>query len=152
MSTAVTIRKAHSADLEPMANLLKRLFSIEADFSADRSRQLEGLRMLLGNPRACILVADHGGDVVGMCTGQVMISTAEGGPSILVEDVIVSSDFQGRGIGSLLMQGLYNFAEKNRATRLQLLADYDNNSALKFYDKIGWTRTSLICLRKKNSV
>ena len=152
MSTIVTIRNAHSADLEPMANLLKMLFSIEADFSADRSRQLEGLRMLLGNPRACILVADHGGEVVGMCTGQIVISTAEGGPSILVEDVVVREDFQGRGVGSQLMQGLYGFAEENRATRLQLLADCDNRPALKFYKKIGWDKTGMICLRRMNNI
>ncbi|WP_320172097.1 GNAT family N-acetyltransferase [Maridesulfovibrio sp.] len=152
MSTAVTIRTARSADLAPMADLLKMLFSIESDFSADRSRQLEGLKMLLGNPRACILVADSGGEVVGMCTGQIVISTAEGGPSILVEDVVVREDFQSRGIGARLMQGLYEFAEENRATRLQLLADCENEPALKFYNKTGWDKTSMICLRKKHSL
>ncbi|WP_432738263.1 GNAT family N-acetyltransferase [Maridesulfovibrio sp. FT414] len=151
MPATATIRTARSADLEPMANLLKMLFSIETDFSADRSRQLTGLRMLMGNPRARILVADHGGEVVGMCTGQIVISTAEGGPSILVEDVVVREDFQNRGIGRLLMQGLYEFAEENRATRLQLLADCDNQPALNFYEKTGWGKTKMICLRRKNS-
>lgn len=150
MSTTVSIRTAHSADLEPMANLLKMLFSVEADFSADRSRQLEGLRMLLGNPRARILVAESNGEVVGMCTGQVVISTAEGGPSILVEDVVVRKDFQKQGIGSRLMQGLYEFAEENRATRLQLLADCDNQPALQFYKQKGWSSTKLICLRRNS--
>ncbi|WP_027723051.1 GNAT family N-acetyltransferase [Maridesulfovibrio zosterae] len=152
MPTTIAIRNARSADLEPLADLLKMLFSIEADFSVERSKQLDGLRMMLGNPRASILVADHDGEVVGMCTGQIVISTAEGGPSILVEDVVVRKDFQGQGIGLMLMKGIYDFAKKNRATRLQLLADCDNSTALEFYDKIGWERTSLICLRKKHSV
>lgn len=151
MSTTVHIRNANSADLVPMTGLLNSLFSIEKDFSADGSRQMQGLKMLLGNPRACILVAEEQGEVVGMCTGQIVISTAEGGPSILVEDVVVSSDRQGKGIGTRLMEAVLQFAGENRATRLQLLADCDNTPALKFYNKIGWNKTSLICLRKTNA-
>ncbi|WP_319776927.1 GNAT family N-acetyltransferase [Maridesulfovibrio sp.] len=151
MSTTVHIRNANSADLIPMTDLLKSLFSIEKDFTADGSRQMQGLRMLLGNPRARILVAEEQGEVVGMCTGQIVISTAEGGPSILVEDVVVRTDRQGKGIGSMLMEAILGFAEENRATRLQLLADCDNTPALKFYDKIGWDKTSMICLRKANA-
>ncbi|WP_419784213.1 N-acetyltransferase family protein [Maridesulfovibrio sp.] len=155
MPATIHIRNANSADLVPMTDLLNSLFSIEKDFSADGNRQMQGLRMLLGNPRACILVAeDMGegvGEVVGMCTGQIVISTAEGGPSILVEDVVVRSDRQGEGIGTMLMKAVIQFAEEQRATRLQLLADCDNTPALKFYNKIGWSKTSLICLRKTNA-
>ncbi|NDV23373.1 GNAT family N-acetyltransferase [Desulfovibrio sp. JC022] len=151
MPTTVHIRNANSADLVPMTDLLKSLFSVEKDFSVDGSRQLNGLKMLLGNPRARILVAEEHGEVVGMCTGQIVISTAEGGPSILVEDVVVRSDRQGAGIGSQLMEAILGFAEEQRATRLQLLADCDNTPALKFYQKIGWSNTSLICLRKTNA-
>ncbi|MFW5501459.1 MULTISPECIES: GNAT family N-acetyltransferase [unclassified Maridesulfovibrio] len=151
MPTTVHIRNANSADLDPMTDLLKSLFSVEKDFSADGNRQMKGLRMLLGNPRARILVAEEHGGVVGMCTGQIVISTAEGGPSILVEDVVVRSDRQGEGIGTMLMEAILEFAEENRATRLQLLADCDNTPALKFYEKIGWSNTSLICLRKTNA-
>ncbi|WP_319762474.1 GNAT family N-acetyltransferase [Maridesulfovibrio sp.] len=151
MPTTVHIRNANSADLVPMTDLLNSLFSIEKDFSADGSRQMKGLRMLLGNPRARILVAEEHDEVVGMCTGQIVISTAEGGPSILVEDVVVRSDRQGEGIGSMLMEAILGFAVENRATRLQLLADCENTPALKFYNKIGWNKTSMICLRKTNA-
>ncbi|ACS78507.1 GNAT family N-acetyltransferase [Maridesulfovibrio salexigens] len=151
MPATVHIRNANSADLAPMTDLLKSLFSVEKDFSADGNRQMKGLRMLLGNPRARILVAEEQGGVVGMCTGQIVISTAEGGPSILVEDVVVRNDRQGEGIGTMLMEAILEFAEENRATRLQLLADCDNTPALKFYEKIGWSNTSLICLRKANA-
>ncbi|WP_320173322.1 GNAT family N-acetyltransferase [Maridesulfovibrio sp.] len=151
MPATVHIRNANSADLVPMTDLLKSLFSVEKDFSADGNRQTKGLKILLGNPRARILVAEEQGEVVGMCTGQIVISTAEGGPSILVEDVVVRSDRQGEGIGTMLMEAILKFAEENRATRLQLLADCDNTPALKFYEKTGWSNTSLICLRKTNA-
>ncbi|NDV26753.1 GNAT family N-acetyltransferase [Desulfovibrio sp. JC010] len=155
MPATVHIRNANSADLVPMTDLLKSLFSVEKDFLVDGSRQMQGLRMLLGNPRARILVAEdmdkNMGEVVGMCTGQIVISTAEGGPSILVEDVVVRSDHRGKGIGTMLMEAILGFAEEQRATRLQLLADCENTSALKFYEKIGWSETNLICLRKMNA-
>ena len=38
-----------------------------------------------------------------MCTVQTLISTAEGGPVGLVEDVIVRADYRGHGIGARLL-------------------------------------------------
>lgn len=46
--------------------------------------------MLIANQWATVLVAETSGKVVGMATGQLTISTAEGGPALLVEDVVVA--------------------------------------------------------------
>ncbi|MEK6200871.1 MAG: GNAT family N-acetyltransferase, partial [Desulfobulbaceae bacterium] len=95
----VRIRNAQPADLAGLVSLLAALFAIEEDFVADESRQLRGLALMLANERGCVLVAEAQGQVVGMCTGQLLVSTAEGGLSLLVEDVVVDEQWRGRGVG-----------------------------------------------------
>jgi ribosomal protein S18 acetylase RimI-like enzyme len=48
-----------------------------------------------------------------------------------------------------LMASLEDLAGSRGATRMGLLADRSNFSALDFYDKIGWHPTQLICLRRQ---
>jgi GNAT superfamily N-acetyltransferase len=99
----------------------------------------------------CVQVAEAEGTVVGMGTAQLLISTAEGGLVALVEDIVVDTQWRGRGIGRMLVSALEQWASLHGATRLQLLADRTNFSALDFYDRIGWRPTRMICLRRRPS-
>ena len=146
--SCLNIRAAASRDLEAMSELLKELFSLEADFSFERSRQQKGLELMLSQGAARLLVAEEAGRVIGMCSGQVVVSTAEGGPSVLVEDLVVREDWRGKGVGKKLLHALYEWSRKQGASRLQLLADQDNESALSFYQHLSWQKTRLVCLRK----
>jgi ribosomal protein S18 acetylase RimI-like enzyme len=141
------IRTAQPADLDSLVSLLAALFAIEEDFVFDELRQRRGLALMLENERSCVLVAEVEGQVIGMCTGQVMVSTAEGGLSLLVEDVVVDEQWRGRGVGRLLMEAISDWARANKVSRLQLLADRNNIPALGFYRSLGWHATELICLR-----
>ncbi|MBF0526655.1 MAG: GNAT family N-acetyltransferase [Deltaproteobacteria bacterium] len=143
------IRPASSSDLDQLVGLLRELFSIEADFEFNASRQRKGLTRLLADSRGCLLVAESAGRVVGMCSVQTLISTAEGNRVGLVEDVVVTAEHRGRGIGLALVAALEHWARDNGLTRLQLLADRTNAPALRFYEKLDWSPTQLICLRKK---
>ncbi|NOX80488.1 MAG: GNAT family N-acetyltransferase [Deltaproteobacteria bacterium] len=147
-SGSIVIRRARAADLADLTALLQILFGIEEDFSFDEARQRQGLMLMLENEQGVVLAAENSGKVIGMCTGQLLISTAEGGPAVLVEDVVVLPAWQDRGVGRLLMRSIAEWAAGKKATRLQLLADRNNKAALTFYDKIGWQMTDLICLRK----
>ena len=142
-----TLRKARRPDLEQLTALLRLLFTIEEDFSFNAHKQRQGLLMMLNNDRGCILVAEEAGQVIGMCTGQLVISTAEGGPAVLVEDMVVDPAHRGQGTGRALMNSMAGWALEQGATRLQLLADKNNAPACTFYERLGWQTTALICLR-----
>jgi len=144
----LTIRRAVHSDIDTLTSLLKILFSIEEDFDFNESLQRKGLRMMLNNERGCLFVAETSGRVIGMCSGQLTVSTAEGGPVMLVEDVVVHEEYQGRGVGRRLMEEIAAWGKTKGVSRLQLLADRNNSSALEFYKKLGWRTTRLICLRK----
>lgn len=156
MSEAVIVRPATYEDMECLVGLLETLFSIEEDFVSDEARQRRGLEMMLNNGRGRVIVAYApgptnavDGTVVGMCSGQLTISTAEGGPAVLIEDVVVHRDWRGQGIGAKLMAGIAAWAREHKASRLQLLADVGNTHALDFYAQLGWENTQLICLRNR---
>jgi GNAT superfamily N-acetyltransferase len=147
----VRIRNARPDDLDTLTALLGDLFSIEADFEVDTPRQRRGLALMLDGcqKHRCVKVAETLEGVVGMVTGQLVVSTAEGGMVVLVEDMVVDRLWRKRGIGRLLMESMEAWARQRDASRLQLLADRTNFAALDFYDKIGWRPTRLICLRRK---
>lgn len=148
MANAV-IRPAGPDDLDGLVDLLGILFGIEADFDCDAARQRRGLAMLLAHEAAVVLVAEAAGQVIGMCSGQLTISTAEGGFALLVEDVVVAGPWQGKGIGRELLAALEQWGASRKIGRLQLLADRNNAAALEFYRKLGWQSTELICQRRR---
>jgi GNAT superfamily N-acetyltransferase len=145
----IQIERALDADIGELLHLLQALFAIESDFRFDAARQRAGLARLLAEPadRAAVLVARADGSVVGMASGQLVISTAEGAPSVWIEDVVVAEAFRGRGIGRALLEGVLDWALEHGATRAQLLADIDNDKAIAFYRRLGLTRTHLVALR-----
>ena len=142
------IRPATSSDMNAMVELLHQLFTIEADFDFSAERQQRGLELLLAAPAAIVMVAEEEGAVVGMATAQLVISTAEGGLSLLIEDLVVVPTRQNQGIGTALLIALDERGCALGADRMQLLADRTNTPALHFYRQKGWLETQLICLRK----
>lgn len=147
----ISTRHARSDDIDAMTVLLGTLFAMEADFTADPARQAKGLALMLDGcgKHRCLMVAEMDGQVVGMCSAQMLVSTAEGSMVALVEDMVVAKHCRNLGIGRRLMQSIEDWSRDHGATRLQLLADRTNFTALDFYHKIGWRPTQLICLRRK---
>ncbi len=142
------IRPANPSDINAMLGLLHQLFALEVDFRFSAKRQQRGLELLLATPTARVMVAEEGGEVVGMATAQLVISTAEGEPSLLIEDLVVTPPRQNQGIAGALLLALDAWGAGMGARRMQLLADRTNTPALDFYRRKGWRTTKLICLRK----
>ena len=144
----LTYRKATEADLPDLLPLLQTLFAIEVDFTFSADLQLCGLRMLLDCEHAAIIIALEQKKVIGMITGQLTISTAEGGMSLLIEDLVITEKYRGIGVGNKLLHEITKWGSTRNASRMQLLADKANVAALEFYRKNGWKKTQLIALRK----
>jgi len=145
---AATIRDASRGDLFAMTSLLAELFTLESDFTPNLQRQREGLAALMAEPDAVLLVALVKNQIVGMCTLQTIISTAEGGEAGVVEDLVVDKNFRGMGVGRLLLQAIEKRAVERGMTRLQLLTDQGVDATERFYDRLDWKPTQLVVRRK----
>ncbi len=150
-SSSITIRDANPKDIDQMLPLLEQLFSIEADFKFDSRVQARGLALMLdgcGKHRAVKVACTKEGNIIGMCTAQTRISTAQGKISAMVEDLVVDKACRGKGIGSRLLDAIEDWAGIRGIASIQLLADRNNHKGLDFYKALGWKSTALICLVK----
>ncbi len=148
-----SIRDARAQDIDEMVELLEYLFCIEDDFTFNKNRQRHGLAALLADhERSIVKVAEQNSRVVGLCTAQISISTAEGGLSSRVEDLIVHKKFRKQGVATALLQHIHSWAVSAGCVRMQLLADIRNENALGFYTRRGWIRTKMVCLNKNFAV
>jgi len=129
---SIRIEDACPEDIPALSDLLDTLFSIEQDFQPDSERQIRGLALLLQHPdRASIKVArNECGQLVGMVSAQLVISTSEGAPSAWVEDMVVREGWRSQGVGQALLENLLEWASSHGATRAQLLVDIDNMPAV----------------------
>lgn len=144
----MNIENAVLDDVPALSEMLDTLFSIEQDFQPNTQQQTQGLILLLQHPdRAVIKVARDKGKIIGMVSAQLVISTAEGAPSAWVEDMVVLEKYRGTGVGRGLLESVLAWAKEKGATRAQLLVDLDNESALGYYQHLGWSTTRLAARR-----
>lgn len=138
--TNIIVDNAKPADLPGLVQLLNTLFSIEQDFQPDIEKQLVGLTLILNNPLTAVIkvARNHAGEVVGMVSAQLVISTSQGTPSAWIEDMVISESYRVQGIGRLLLNTALDWAKQKGASRAQLLVDLDNEPALGYYNHLGW--------------
>ncbi|MFH0709751.1 MAG: GNAT family N-acetyltransferase [Pseudomonadota bacterium] len=143
MGAEITIRDAHYDDVGVMAALLVELFLIEDDFSIDIEKQIQGLELLLETQNCLVLVAEISGQVIGMISMQGLVSTAMGERVGLIEDMIVSHEFRGIGVGRLLLGSMLEHANSLGYGRIALGADRRNERAINFYSKFGFETSNM---------
>ena len=143
MGAKVIIRKANSNDIQVMTALLAELFTIENDFNIDKDKQLRGLELLFQSQDSIIFVAETFERVIGMISMQSMISTVMGGYVGLIEDMIVTSEFRGQGIGKQLLTMMIEESIRLGYTRLTLGADLRNIPAISFYKTSGFEPSNM---------
>jgi GNAT superfamily N-acetyltransferase len=148
MTTTFIVEPAGREDVESCAVMLTALFRLERDFRPGWETQIRGLQLLFSSPLAHVAVAREGEAVIGMATGQLVVSTAEGGYSVWVEDVFVLPGKRRSGVGRALLDEIERWGCSYGATRLQLVADKGNLPAGRFYQKQGWQVLHLNVHRK----
>ena len=144
----VVIEPATEADLDELSEMLGGLFSQEGDFRPDKEKQLRGLRLIFEQPsRGRVFVLRQNGAIVGMINLLFTISTAEGGFVILLEDLVIHQQYQGRGYGSKLLQHAIDFAKQKNFLRITLLTDRPENLAQEFFRHHDFVESSMIPMR-----
>src|SRR5881275_2898436 len=144
----VVVEPATEADLDELSKLLGELFAQESDFRPDKHKQLRGLRLIFEQPsRGRVFVLRRDGVIVGMINLLFTISTAEGGFVILLEDLVIHKEYQGKGYGSKLLQYAIDFAKQKNFLRITLLTDRTENVAQAFFRKHGFVESSMIPMR-----
>ncbi len=147
-SNTARVEPATMEDLPLLVELLSELFSAEADFLPDETKQRDGLRMILEHPnRGRIFVVRNDHTVIGMANVLITISTAVGGMVLLLEDVIIHPSHRGRGYGGQLLKRVEEFARSKHFKRITLLTDKMSEESQRFFQKYGYTFSHMIPMR-----
>lgn len=144
----ICLRQAIAADVAQLCELLSVLFAQEADFTPDAQLQARGLHLIVEQPEVGrIYCATDGDAIVGMVSILFTVSTAEGGRAAWLEDMVVHPSRRGRGIGERLLHKAISEARAAGCTRITLLTDATNRSAMRFYGRAGFVRSQMIPFR-----
>ena len=138
------IREAVRDDLPAIAALIRDLAEYERMLDEVEWDEVQ-LAVTLFGPGAVpsVLVAEDGGEVVGMAIWFRTYSTFQGRPGIWLEDLFVRPDHRGAGHGRALLQALFDRADGGRVEWAVL--DW-NEPSIRFYESLGarpvagWTR------------
>ncbi len=142
------ITPATADDIPQLCGLLALLFTQEADFQPDATKQSAGLRQIIEHPqRGLILVMRDGATVIGMVNLLFTISTACGGKVALLEDMVVHPDKRDAGLGRKLLGAALETAKQAGCLRITLLTDRANDGAIRFYQKQGFEISAMLPLR-----
>lgn len=134
----ITIRQIQESDIDK--GFLESLDSLRKASDLSREKAKSILREIASNPSHVIFVAVLDDRIVGATTlliEQKFIH--QGGKVGHIEDVVVSKEHQGKGIGEKVMVAALDYAKKKGCYKTIL--DCDDN-VKPFYEKIGFEKHS----------
>jgi len=131
------IRSGEKEDMNSVLNLIKELAAFEREPNAVKITSDDLIKNgFKKDPSFYTYVAEYSGTVVGMALFYYRFSTWEG-PSLHLEDLIVTKNFRGRGIGKDLYDKVLTFALKKGIKRVEWEVLDWNMPAIKFYKSTG---------------
>jgi GNAT superfamily N-acetyltransferase len=136
----ITIRAAEPSDAATIVRLIRELAAYEDLLDRVRITEADVLRDGFGERRyfECLL-AEAGGEPLGLALHRPSYSTFDGRPGLYVEDLFIAERARRLGIGRLLMARLAAIAQGRRCARMSL-AVLPWNPARQFYRRLGFTQ------------
>jgi N-acetylglutamate synthase-like GNAT family acetyltransferase len=144
----IVITKADIDDIGQICSLMNNLFEME-NVSINIENQKKGIKMLIENDLSDIIIAKTEHNIIGICSLQATISTAEGAYSVWLEDFIVEKKYRKYGVGSKMIMYIEKIAKEKKFKRIQLLCDENNIVGENFYKKHSFLKTNWKCWQKK---
>lgn len=130
------IEKLRIEEIPDVFKLYNELIPSKHDVNILHKKYLE----IVNNDNYAVLVAKEGKDIMGIAMGICCTTLSYPDKNFLViEDVIVSMKFRGRGIGKKLLESLDSFALEMNCVYAILISSDFREGAHEFYKKLGYT-------------
>jgi GNAT superfamily N-acetyltransferase len=139
MALAITIRSATSADADQVFGMYDWLFEAPGyrPVQWDPARAAAAIRETIASPESVALVADEGGELVGLCTAYLDLNSVRFGLRCWVEDLVVAPRLRSEGIGARLLARAREWATEHGASHLELDTGDARADAQRFYERQG---------------
>ena len=134
----IKIREIVEEDIEK--EFLKSLDSLRKASDLDKEVAKDILKKIISNPDHIIHVAEDNGKIVGSTTLLIEQKFIHNGGCVgHIEDVVVSKEFEGRGIGIKLVTSLLEIANTRNCYKTILDC---KDELIPFYERIGFKQES----------
>jgi ribosomal protein S18 acetylase RimI-like enzyme len=144
----MNIREAIIEDNEAICRLLSLLFEQEAEFKPDFATQSKGVEEILNDrEKGQFFVIEDSGQIEGCVSLLFLVSTALGGKTALLEDLVLAKAVRGQGWGKQLLDYAIQYAIHNGCKRITVLTDKDNVAAQSLYQTMGFKYSGMIPMR-----
>lgn len=133
------VREATSADLElivPLFDAYRRFYRQPSDIPRARSF----LRARLDRKDSVIFIALDESEAVGFTQLYPSFSSVSMARIFILNDLFVSPEARGNGVGSALLVAAADFGMQAGAVRLALTTETTNTVAQSVYERMGWVR------------
>ncbi len=138
-----TIRQAEARDTEQLVALAKQLIPRKEGAARDAL-----LRAALHDPACTIFVAEADAHLVGFIEVRVVPDFVEGAPIALIHNFVVDTDYRRQGVGSQLIQRVWDEVEQRNVTETHVWTEFNNHPALLFYTRHGFRLRGLLLERE----
>src|SRR5262245_8737867 len=139
------IREALPGEVERVLGMYEWLFappgSVPPRWDADRARA--AIAQAIEDPESAVLVAEHRGELLGLCTAYLDLNSVRFGPRCWVEDLAVNPDRRSRGVGKDLLDAAKDWARVRGASHLELDSSESRVDAHRFYERGAPSRRSV---------
>ena len=131
------VREALPAEVERVLGMYEWLFappgSVPPRWDAERARA--AIASAIEDPSAAVLVAEHRGELLGLCTAYLDVNSVRYGQRCWVEDLAVSPDHRSQRVGKDLLDAAKDWARQRGATHLELDSGEARADAHRFYER-----------------
>jgi GNAT superfamily N-acetyltransferase len=133
------VREAVPGEVERVLGMYEWLFappgSVPPSWDPERARA--AIADAIAEETAAVLLAEHRGELLGLCTAYLELNSVRFGPRCWVEDLAVSPEHRSQGVGKALLDTAKDWARERGATHLELDSAEVRKDAHRFYEREG---------------
>jgi GNAT superfamily N-acetyltransferase len=128
-------RKKNSKDIIKLINELAQFEKLEPPDGKAKKRLIKDA--FGKNPLFYVIAARDEKNIVAYAFYFFTYSSFLARKTLYLEDIFISENYRGRGIGKILMNELIKIAKKQRCGRMEWCVLNWNINAINFYEKLG---------------
>jgi len=134
----ISVRRARAKDKDAILELLFELGRPRPKNTLEKVRFTKLINDYMSDKDKLLIVACADSVVVGLISAVLLTRLNRTTYEMYVPELVVSSEYQNRGIGKKLMDHCIKIAKKKNCFRVRLESGYQRKSSHRFYKKIGF--------------
>lgn len=118
----------------------------DQDIFVSETRQT--LDLLMKDPNTKLFVATQNAQFIGYVSINIHPALHVNGLECVIRELYVKDEYQGKGIGSMIMVHVESYAKKRECKRMSLATNWNDEKQHNFYESVGFTRRCDFLIKK----